>query len=165
MSSLPTSLYKYFEPKRVDVLENLKIRFTPRSSFNDPFDLCPAIERPNELEYKIFEKRAADSIYWKLVLSGHKISRKQFNKLHQGPQQKARELLIKKHPDFFGEELARRQTDWFSKAIGILCLSETSNNLLMWSHYTDSHKGFVIEFDPNHSFFNKPNKPPVLDFG
>lgn len=33
----------------------------------------------------------------------------------------------------------------------VFSLSETKNNLLMWSHYADEHKGIVIEFD-----FNKP---------
>jgi len=28
----------------------------------------------------------------------------------------------------------------------IFCLSAINNNLLMWSHYADSHKGFCIEF-------------------
>lgn len=33
----------------------------------------------------------------------------------------------------------------FSKE-NILCLSAVKDNLLMWSHYTQSHKGFCIEF-------------------
>lgn len=41
------------------------------------------------------------------------------------------------------------------KTTRILCLSETSDNLLMWSHYADSHKGFVVEFNTEHSFFNQ----------
>jgi hypothetical protein len=35
----------------------------------------------------------------------------------------------------------------------ILCLSKVNNNILMWSHYADSHKGVVLGFD-----FNKDNK-------
>ena len=31
--------------------------------------------------------------------------------------------------------------------IGIRCFSSTYNNILMWSHYADEHKGFCIEFD------------------
>ena len=29
----------------------------------------------------------------------------------------------------------------------------------MWSHYADSHKGFVLEFNPHHSFFDRRKKP------
>jgi hypothetical protein len=39
--------------------------------------------------------------------------------------------------------------------IGILCLSKRCDSVLMWSHYTNSHKGFVVGFDPNHHFFKK----------
>lgn len=47
----------------------------------------------------------------------------------------------------------------FSKAadlhIGVLSLSEIWDNLLMWAHYADSHRGFVLAFDSNHSFFDQ----------
>ncbi|HHF3026692.1 TPA: DUF2971 domain-containing protein [Vibrio diabolicus] len=33
------------------------------------------------------------------------------------------------------------------KAVGILCLSHKDDNILMWSHYADNHKGFVVEFE------------------
>lgn len=38
--------------------------------------------------------------------------------------------------------------------LGIISFSETRDNLLMWSHYADNHRGIVIEFDPTHIFFN-----------
>ena len=41
------------------------------------------------------------------------------------------------------------------ESIGILCLSENNNNLLMWSHYTAAHTGFVIGFDSSHIFFDQ----------
>ena len=36
---------------------------------------------------------------------------------------------------------------------GVLSLTDSPDNHLMWSHYTNSYKGFVIEFDKNHNFF------------
>lgn len=33
------------------------------------------------------------------------------------------------------------------KGIGVVCYSETNSNILMWSHYADSHKGLCFEFD------------------
>ena len=30
---------------------------------------------------------------------------------------------------------------------GVLSLTESSDNLLMWSHYASAHEGFVVEFD------------------
>ena len=34
-------LFKYLHPSRIDVLENLNIRLTQATDFNDPFDLSP----------------------------------------------------------------------------------------------------------------------------
>jgi len=31
--------------------------------------------------------------------------------------------------------------------VGLLCLSELSNNLLMWAHYADHHRGFCFGFE------------------
>lgn len=31
--------------------------------------------------------------------------------------------------------------------MGILCFSEHCDDILMWSHYSDGHKGFCLEFD------------------
>lgn len=39
-------------------------------------------------------------------------------------------------------------------SIGILSLTKSPNNLLMWAHYANEHKGIVVEVDVNHSFFN-----------
>ena len=41
---------------------------------------------------------------------------------------------------------------------GILCFTEKKDNLLMWSHYANSHKGFVLEFFPNHIYFDRRQK-------
>lgn len=37
--------------------------------------------------------------------------------------------------------------------LGILSFTENYNNLTMWSHYANEHKGMVIELDSNESFF------------
>lgn len=34
------------------------------------------------------------------------------------------------------------------KETGVLCFSETNTDILMWSHYANSHKGIVIGIDP-----------------
>jgi len=33
------------------------------------------------------------------------------------------------------------------KELGVVCLSEINNDILMWSHYADGHTGFCIEFE------------------
>jgi len=42
----------------------------------------------------------------------------------------------------------------------IFCLSKRNNNTLMWSHYAECHKGIVLGFDANHSFFG--GRPQIM---
>ncbi len=42
-----------------------------------------------------------------------------------------------------------------TEKIGLLCLSEVPNDLLMWSHYADSHRGVCLVFDWQTEFFGK----------
>ena len=39
--------------------------------------------------------------------------------------------------------------------IGVCCFSKNNTNLLMWSHYADSHQGICLEFDSKHEPFSK----------
>jgi hypothetical protein len=41
-----------------------------------------------------------------------------------------------------------------SATVGVFSVSAKWDNTLMWSHYTRDHKGFVIEFDGKHPFFD-----------
>jgi hypothetical protein len=52
------------------------------------------------------------------------------------------------------ETLHNIRLETFSK-IGISCFSKNNSNLLMWSHYADSHQGFCLEFDSNFEPFSK----------
>jgi hypothetical protein len=38
-----------------------------------------------------------------------------------------------------------------AKTCGFLCLSATWNNILMWSHYADRHRGMCLAFDVKNS--------------
>ena len=48
--------------------------------------------------------------------------------------------------------------------IGILCLCETNDSNLMWYHYADGHRGFVIEFDCRHESVIKLGKPWEVEY-
>ncbi|HZV69559.1 MAG TPA: DUF2971 domain-containing protein [Saprospiraceae bacterium] len=45
----------------------------------------------------------------------------------------------------------------FSK-IGISCFTEKFDDLLMWAHYADGHKGFCLEYDTSQEPFSKLHK-------
>lgn len=52
------------------------------------------------------------------------------------------------------ETLHKIREESFSK-IGVSCFSKNNSNLLMWSHYANSHQGFCLEFDSNFEPFSK----------
>lgn len=51
-----------------------------------------------------------------------------------------------------------------AESLGMLCLSGSANNPLMWAHYAKSHEGVVVEFDENHPTFHR-RRSSVDEFG
>lgn len=47
----------------------------------------------------------------------------------------------------------------------VLCLTRSNVNPLMWAHYADSHRGFVVEYDVDDEFLTSPvyNLVPVQE--
>jgi len=45
------------------------------------------------------------------------------------------------------EEMSRESTIVFNREYRVYCLTPNENNLLMWSHYADNHKGLCLQFD------------------
>lgn len=63
------------------------------------------------------------------------------------------DLLKLVDKDEFNRQLIERTILNFRNGTGIFSLSRIPDNLLMWAHYSNSHKGVVFEFDINHDFF------------
>jgi len=42
---------------------------------------------------------------------------------------------------------------YINETYGIFCVTQSSDNFLMWSLYADAHKGVVVGFDADHPFF------------
>lgn len=66
--------------------------------------------------------------------------------LHQYAQERMK-------PHVIGRSLA----ELINRAQGVLSLSRTNESLLMWAHYGDSHRGYVIGLDDSHQFFREKN--------
>lgn len=53
--------------------------------------------------------------------------------------------------------------------IGVFCLTDTCEDVLMWAHYASDHRGVTIEFDPNEGLFavaqrvTYSDEPPVIN--
>ncbi|MFM0372375.1 DUF2971 domain-containing protein [Paraburkholderia aspalathi] len=126
-------LYKYVNVCALKRILGGSIRLTQPGAFNDPFELLPEIVvRPDQAEEQInlsFDilapRREAPLDAVVQMTDGHVAS------------------------DF----TSRNILDQLNQQVGILCLSKSSNSILMWSHYGDQYQGAVIAFDADHEFF------------
>lgn len=146
-------LYKYLPSKRVDVLEKLKIRFSPLRSLNDPFENLPLIEIGEEKEDRISEIISGLDELWS---NTDEIEKTQENKqvLEESKIELLRNLDEKTNAHVVGQGLM----SWLGDNFGVLSLSRTESNLLMWSHYAEEGKGIVLGFDEDHIFFRQRNR-------
>ena len=153
-------LYKYLHPDRIDVLKNRTIRFSPPIAFNDPFEFKPVISSIASDEY--VNAYVAENLE-SLVES--ELSKVPEDVLNLIPRSKVQEFAVsyfKNNPLLFSflmnkakEQLSTILSEKSNELIGVLSLTEKPDNLLMWSHYAESHRGYCIGFNSNHSFFNR----------
>jgi hypothetical protein len=170
-------LYKYMIDERVDVLAGKRIRFSPVSALNDPFEFAPYYDAHASPEQAL--KTVSDNRNYVAVKGLTKIykSRPDFQKVYTLDD--FIKTAIEKHPDILLELMAnttpqaleevnanmpdarKRRIELLNKNLGILCLTEEAANLLMWAHYTRDHTGFVIEFDGDHPYFADARRVPT----
>lgn len=153
-------LYKYFDGKIKKIFTEKTIRFSQPESFKDPFELKPVI---NSIADESFIDNYFAENLKKLI--NHELKKYQNhlkNKLTDIQLEKlCNELYKSNKPAIMlasqknaslASNLINRESN---NEIGVLCLTETKDNLLMWSHYANSHKGFCICFDSTNHFFNR----------
>lgn len=156
--SLPQYLYKYYSFNKYTerIIVHNEIYFATPLEFNDPFDSKPAID------FKDFKNVDLDT-YLEGFGDGVKKRGLPWN-----------EKLARENIEYAIENNDYR---WFEenwphshlKSMGIFCMTEEKDNMLMWSHYSDSYKGFCLEFDTTKGDFDiaKPvsykNQRPLMN--
>jgi hypothetical protein len=60
-------------------------------------------------------------------------------------------------------EIAGTINKLLNESVGVLSLCSHPDSLLMWPHYGDSHRGFVVEFDTSSPFFSQERPPEHID--
>lgn len=137
---IPRVLYKYRELNEwtYQILEKCELYFATPNSFNDPFDckLNPT---------NIFEAELAAYLTAKQTICKGGINK-----------EKLEELLHIENVN----ELIQQSIDRVMNRTGICCMTGRNDNILMWSHYADSHRGICLGFDvlEDPSFFVYPIK-------
>lgn len=155
--------YKYVSAERIDILQNRLIRFTQPDALNDPFEAKPhfhAFATKAGFARAFADMiREAPTVVWEDFrrVTQTNLDRQAFADELEGDPDYA-DCLYKNVglPNPLPKE-RKRVERWFN-SVGILSLSETPDNLLMWSHYAEEHIGFVLMFDGSHKFF-KGNEP------
>jgi|SRR5450759_6250 hypothetical protein len=152
-------LYKYLPPSRISVIRDCTIRFTQYGDFNDPFELNPNINRIAEEEEirnlvdRDFVQLIEDEYSKHPIISAY-ISKESFIQLAESQREHVKNGVIGMERQLVGllPEMLQKTTN---SLLGALSLSEIRNHELMWSHYANEHRGFVIGFDVAHQFFNQ----------
>ena len=127
---VPTSLYKYqtLTAYSLASLINSTVWLAKPSSFNDPFDCALTLDW---LRYK-------ESVKHAITIAMERAK----------PEGLKREHLMDIWPgDKEAFEDFRNNLKTLFQDIGVLCLSEIADSMLMWSHYANHHRGFCIEYD------------------
>ena len=121
-------------------LLNNEIYIPSAYDFNDPFDCKINYEFDSSEEFFRKELR-------KHIREEHpKISEIRLNSIVESKMEKG----VSKHP-IQSRQIANSSRSYWLNRIGIYCLSEINDNILMWSHYSNGHRGFCLEFNINMS--------------
>ncbi len=120
---IPDVLYRYsaFSENAISSLTNKTVWFANPRSFNDPFDCRFSILESSPKSFKMPAKLGAEIMVEK------------FN-------------AYKKGEEYDSSKEYRYKLEKALTEIGVLCLSSSNDNMLMWSHYADKQKGFCLGF-------------------
>jgi hypothetical protein len=164
-------LYKYrpFDPayptqfeRALQMLRAGTIWMATPSSFNDPFDCQPSIIRNKETEQqdlaKILENRL--DVIKKALRTHEQLADRQLQPIARRKLVELRRLLesglpkdrkyqvLKKYfimpPD--GDTAFNELKERLDR-VGVMSLSATPTQMLMWAHYASQHKGFCLGFE------------------
>jgi hypothetical protein len=143
---VPPKLYKY-QPYNIQTLDNLKNRqiwFSKPEKFNDPFDYSIrydlgsenlSIDELNEL-HKVLRKYSTD--------------KNQFDRKYSEngkPNTNFEEASLR----LADREVRKNVRNYISS--GVACFAKEVDNILMWGHYTNGHRGFCLEFETSYPPF------------
>lgn len=162
---LPPRLFKYrrFCKDHIDALKRNVLWLSSPDRFNDPYDAAVRFDLDRlwvdnytiEEFIGVIKERTKKKRNWEPPPLVHPIRSDQWRKkifaeLLMGMDSSSKEKLIAYIRKFFREhhnEQMQRMSRLFRSGFGVLSLSENCSSHLMWAHYSDSHKGFCIEYN------------------
>lgn len=125
---LPEYFYKYMRAENaIKLLESKTLWFSSPKNFNDPFDCNVDL-----LDFTPSHAGIKEFINQKV--SGNRAVRRE-------------EIAKNKRDPFRIKNQVAEQTQTNFNKSGVSCYSELNDNILMWSHYSDNHKGVCLKFN------------------
>jgi len=139
---MQNSLYRYsaVDSRSLENLRNNLFYFSSPASFNDPFD-CKSLftlEGSSDNDWRLFFNRSLEhnEPQFSKEQRLRKVEQLIQSGIHRDKKEQAEQLRV------WGEILKEK-----SNELGLVCLSQNRNDILMWSHYANKHYGFCLEFD------------------
>jgi Protein of unknown function (DUF2971) len=142
--TMPKTLYKYRNWKNENhkkILTEFELFFPNPSRFNDPYDCgLPFRQDPNDLEVENIKRKLEE-------IAPKKFPQWAKNKIKLEEECAKQLILIMQNPsEYFQINYGYRAED-LNQMYGVFSLTPHPFNFLMWSHYSDSHSGFVVGFN------------------
>lgn len=135
---VPPILWKYCGTRAVPLIDTLRLKLTRPNEFNDPFELSPgAFGTLTAVDVERFY----DDPEW--VAHWNPPSLPEDPDKRRGALEIGARTLGSVAAEIMAEELART-----SETRAVICLSADPSSLLMWSHYSENHCGFVVGIAP-----------------
>lgn len=142
----PRRLFRFFNPPGAEFLQNRRLWFRRICDLNDPFDGVPALGTM---------VRRAKSYWTNQMLRDGFLT----NESHAELERRSKEAEDKVHENF---SIGARSL------FAIVSFTASLNRIPFWSYYAQDHKGFAVEFNPRHKFFDKlvrveytNHRPPI----
>lgn len=188
-NNIPDKLYKYYsinEGCHSCSLKNIRdetLWLSLPEMFNDPYE-CYLFYKPLMTPDKVFKKSTVRLIFEN---AGKKVTKSELKKIVKSARNaRAENLDSEETVRLITKILTEKKVDLnidvddlvknilnaingnqhefienVRKTTTICSLSESNNSILMWSHYADNHRGFVVEYN-THELILDEKKPRIF---
>jgi hypothetical protein len=153
-------LFKYCDTRAVPILETRHLKVP--TSFNDPFELSPVVRcsDPDAFAVRYVQTAVLTNPAFYNAHRNNFMQCRDFAEFTAYARAHLQTLYraLKAALPQMNAQLQDEFFDTLSTKNGILCFSADPVQHLMWSHYAESHAGFLIEFDSKHDFLTYAHK-------
>ncbi len=148
------AIYKYCRsdsPSIQGILKDCTLFFRRLHEFNDPYESKPWIigskadrEYIARLNSRVLEDFFSSHKFRSMSPAGQKTDEMRLRRMGPPSVRQTRDLI----EDLLNSEFA------------VLCLSRNPSSVLMWSHYSNGHRGYVVELDEADHLFSGGESDP-----